>query len=203
MPVMISSTIRPRSRMTISWRARVSTASIFSERGPRRCCKRNPRNAGERGIVFPHDARKALRISTGRQPFDLALDHQRQHVFSAQGHAAQDDDGQRYNRANEQRPHEEAAPQEELDDGLEGIGGFSKARVRSSVGENREGFFHCKATFGKRGEQVLGNWREFCLLNRAQARCSQRPHWPCFPSCASFGRCRRPGSQRSPQSYRC
>jgi hypothetical protein len=88
--------------------------------------QRNPRYAGERGVVFPHDARKALRISTGRQTFDLALDHQREHVFSAEGHAAQDDDGQRYNRANEQRPHEEAAPQEELDDGLEGIGGFSK-----------------------------------------------------------------------------
>ena len=39
MPVMISSTMRPRSRMTISWRARVSTDSTFSERGARRCCR--------------------------------------------------------------------------------------------------------------------------------------------------------------------
>ena len=38
----------------------------------------------------------------------------------------QDDDGQGDDRANEQRPHEKAAPDEEIDDRLEGIGGFSK-----------------------------------------------------------------------------
>ena len=92
---------------------------MFSERGQRMCCKRHARDSGQRGIIVVHHAREPLGASSGDEPFDFTLNHQRQNLFFAQGQNAQNNRRDGDDRAGEQRPHEKAAFGEKAHHGLE------------------------------------------------------------------------------------
>ena len=85
--------------------ARLDRLDVFRTRRAQ-VLERDPGDAGKRRIILPHDTGETLRVSARRKPLDLALDHEREHVFPLQRHRAQDDDGQGHDRADEQRPHE-------------------------------------------------------------------------------------------------
>ena len=88
MPVMISSTIKPalEDNHLVS-RPGLDRLDVFRARRAQ-MLQRDARDPGERGVVFAHDARETFRTSAGHEPLDLALDHQRQHIFPAQSDAS-------------------------------------------------------------------------------------------------------------------
>src|SRR6266481_1867525 len=65
-----------------------------------------------------HDAQQLLGTFTRRETFYLVLEYRRHHVFPSQGESAQNHCRNGYNRARQQRPHEEPAPREESEHGI-------------------------------------------------------------------------------------
>ena len=84
--------------------------------------ERDERDPPERRTVGLRDAHESLRARAGNETFDLALEHERNHDPLAQGKAAKQDHGHGDDRAEQQRPHENAPPQKEAKDALGGVG---------------------------------------------------------------------------------
>jgi hypothetical protein len=98
-------------------RARLHRLNIFRA-WPTQMRQRHPNNSRQRRRILMDQTKESFRTCARREPFHLALNGEGQNIFLPQRQCPENYYGERNNRADQQRPHKNAALGKKPDDRL-------------------------------------------------------------------------------------